>query len=88
LEEKNGSNFRREKLWAIVETKRSILAFLVTIEGIVYASNERLKSDKQRARSGLILSVSDSLIGNVAGKEDPADSWDLLRRMYNAGDQQ
>jgi hypothetical protein len=32
--------------------------------------------------------VSNSLIGIVAGKEDPTDSWDVLRRIYNAGDQQ
>jgi hypothetical protein len=80
--------FRREKLWGIVETKRSDSVFPNTIEGTVYTTEERFKSEKQRARSGLILSVSNSLIGIVAGKEDPTDSWDILRRMYNAGDQQ
>ena len=36
----------------------------------------------------MILSIPDSLIAIVAGKDDPADSWDILRRMYNAGEQQ
>jgi hypothetical protein len=65
----------------------TILAFLVIIDGIIYESEERLNSEKQRACSGLILSVADSLIGIVAGKKDPADSWDVLHRMYDAGDQ-
>jgi hypothetical protein len=79
---------RREKLWNIVETKRTISGFPVTIDGITYNSEERLNSEKQQACSGLILSVADSLIGIVAGKKDPAHSWDVLRRMYDAGDQQ
>ena len=80
--------FRREKLWGLIETKQSVSVFPTTIAGIDYPSEERFHSEKQRARSGLILSVSDSLIGLVAEKDDPADSWNILRRMYNAGDQQ
>jgi hypothetical protein len=64
---------RREKLWNIVETKRTISTFPVTIDSITYESEERLNSEKQKARSSLILSVADSLIGIVAGKRDPAD---------------
>jgi hypothetical protein len=79
---------RREKLWNIVETKRTISTFPVTIDSITYESEERLNSEKQKARSSLILSVADSLIGIVAGKRDPADSWDVLCRMYDTGDQQ
>ena len=63
------------------------MALPATIGGIVFLNAEKLDLEKQRARSGLILSVSDSLLGIVAGKQDLADSWDLLRRMYNAGDQ-
>ena len=77
--------FKREKLWGIVETKRLVSVFPITIDGIVYTFKERFISEKQCARSSLILSVLDNLIGIVVGKEDPADSWDILHRMYNAG---
>jgi hypothetical protein len=79
---------RREKLWNIVETKRTISIFPITVEGITYESEERLHSEKQRAHFGLILSVADNLIGIVAGKKDLANSWDVLRKMYDVGDQQ
>ena len=36
----------------------------------------------------MILSLADNLIGLAAGKQDPADFWDLLRKMYNIGDRQ
>ena len=80
--------FKREKLWGIIETKRSNSALPNTIEGIIYTIEERFRLEKQRARSSLIFSVLDSLIGIVAGKEDPANLWDILRKMYNAGNQQ
>jgi hypothetical protein len=79
---------RKERLWGLVEMNRSITIFPAEIDGISYPNEEKLRSAKQRARSGLILLVADNLLGIVAGKTDPADSWDLLRRMYNAGDQQ
>ena len=82
------ATFRREKLWRIVETKRSDLVFPTTIEGTVYTSKERFKSEKQRAHSSLILSISDNLIGIVARKEDLADLWDILCRMYNPSNHQ
>jgi hypothetical protein len=55
---------------------------------IAYMSVERLNYEKQRARSGLILFVLESLFGIVVGKEDPFDSWDILQWMYNVGNQQ
>jgi hypothetical protein len=79
---------RRERLWGLVETNRSIAVFPAEIDGVFYPNEEKLRSAKQRARFGLILSVADNLLGIVAGKPDLADSWDLLRRMYNACDQQ
>ena len=79
---------RREKLWNIVETKCTISAFLVTIDSITYESKERLNSKKQKPHSTLILIVANSLIGIVAGKKDPADSWNVLRKMYDIGNQQ
>jgi hypothetical protein len=78
---------KREKLWNIVETKRTISVFLVIIDGITSESEERLNSEKQRANSGLILSIADSLIGIVVGKKDPADSWDVLCKIYDTCDQ-
>ena len=78
---------RREKLWNIVETKCTISAFLVTIDSITYESKERLNSKKQKSHSTLILIVANSLIGIVAGKKDPANSWNVLRKMYDIGNQ-
>jgi hypothetical protein len=51
-------------------------------------SEDKVRENKARVRSGLILSVVDILISLVASKQDPADSWDLLKKMYNVGDQQ
>ena len=42
----------------------------------------------QWARSSLILSVADNLIGLVVRKQDPIDFWDLLCKIYNEGNQQ
>ena len=64
-----------------------IIVFLAEVDGISYANEEKHRFAKQRARSGLILLVAENLLGIVVGKLDPADSWDLLRRMYNASDQ-
>jgi hypothetical protein len=69
-----------------VETNCTITVFPATVEGVSYSNEEKLRSKKQRARSGLILSIANNLLGVVAGKADPADSWDLLRRMYNTGE--
>jgi hypothetical protein len=63
------SILRRERLWGLVETNRTIIVFLTTIEGVSYPNEEELQSEKQRARSGLILSVADNLLGIVAGKQ-------------------
>jgi hypothetical protein len=79
---------RRERLWDLVRVKQNPVAYPVTIDGITYMSEERVQSEKQRARSSLILSVVDTLVGFIAGKDDPADSSELLRLMYNSGDQQ
>jgi hypothetical protein len=67
---------RREKLWSLVETKQSLVAFPFTIDNVAYATVESLNSEKHKARSGLILFVLDSLLGVVHSC-----------RMYNAGDQ-
>jgi hypothetical protein len=78
----------------VVHTKRTISAFPTIIKGITYVEGshvqieEKLQLEKQHAQARMILSVSDNLIGFVVGKDDRADFWDLLRRMYNAGDQQ
>lgn len=79
---------KRKKLWNIVETKHTISVFPITIDGIIYESEERLNSEKQQSHSSLILSVANSLIGIVVGKKDPANSWDILCKMYDIGDQQ
>ena len=78
---------RQEKLWSLVETKQSLVAFPFTIDNVAYTTIESLNSKKHRAKSGLILFVLDNLLGIVAGKDDLADSWDILCQMYNAGDQ-
>ena len=79
---------KREKLWFLVETKQTPTAYLVSLGGVSFQNKEKLDSEKQGARSGLILFIADNPIGLVAGQQDPADSWDLFRRMYNTGDQQ
>jgi hypothetical protein len=79
---------RRERLWPLVERKQTPAAFPTTIEGVSYPSEDRLLEYKARVRSGLILSVANKLISLVASKQDPVDSWDLLKKMFNAGDQQ
>lgn len=43
---------------------------------------------KQRAQTGIIMSVADSLIGSVSSYDDPADSWAMLKNMFGAGNQQ
>jgi hypothetical protein len=78
----------RERVWSIVYTKQTPNQFPYTTEGIIYNTAEKLHETKQRVRSGLILFVSDSFVGLVAGKSDPANSWDVLKRMYNSRDQQ
>ena len=78
---------RRKKLWSLVESKKTSNVFLVSLGGVSFQNQGRLDSKKQRARSNLILFVADNL-SLVAGKTDPTHSWDLFRRMYNAGNQQ
>jgi hypothetical protein len=65
---------RRERLWGLVETNKSIAVFPVEIDGISYPNEEKLRSAKQRARSGLIFLVANNLLGIVACKTNPADS--------------
>ena len=75
---------RREKLWSLVEKKQNPTALPATIGGVVFPNVEKLDLENQRALSGLILLIWDSLLGIVTGKQDPGDSWDLSRKMYNA----
>jgi hypothetical protein len=46
---------RRERLWRLLETNRSVTSFPTVIDGISYPSEEKFRFEKQRARSGLIL---------------------------------
>jgi hypothetical protein len=85
---KSEAIYRRERVWCFVHTKRTPASFPCIIEGILFATEEKFLSEKQRVQSGMILSVCDSLTAIVAGKQDPADSWDILKRMYDSGDQQ
>ena len=62
---------------------KSIAIFLVEIDGISYLNEEKLRFAKQRARSGLIISIADNLLGIVIGKTNPTNSWNPLRRMYS-----
>jgi hypothetical protein len=59
---------RRERLWGLVEMNRSITVFPAEVDGISYPNEEKLRSAKQRARSGFILSVADNLLGIAASK--------------------
>ena len=78
---------RREKLWSLVETKQTPIAYPIPSGGVSFQNQKKLDSEK-RVRGRLILSVADNLIELVARKQGPVDSWDLLCKMYNARDQQ
>jgi hypothetical protein len=88
MEDQDGGHFEKREIRGLVKMNRSIAVCPAEIDGISYPNEEKLRSAKQRARSGLIFLVANNLLGIVACKTNPADSWDLLRRMYNAGDQQ
>jgi hypothetical protein len=79
---------RKERLWGLMKTNRSTVNFPAMVEGILYPSEEKFGSEKQRTRSGFILSITNNLLGVVSGKTNLADLWDLLRCMYNVGNQQ
>jgi hypothetical protein len=78
---------RRKSLWSLVEHKQSPVSFPTTIEGITYLSKDKLQENKARVRLGLIFPIADKLIHLVASKQDPVDSLDHLKKMYNVGDQ-
>ena len=59
---------RRKRLWLLNESKQTPAAFPTIIEGITYLSEDKLRENKARVRSGLILSVVDNLISLVASK--------------------
>lgn len=43
---------------------------------------------KQRVQPRLIILIADTLIDIVFYHNNPIDAWNMLRRMFNAGDQQ
>lgn len=43
---------------------------------------------KQRVQPRLIMLIADTLIDIVFYHNNPIDAWNMLRRMFNAGDQQ
>jgi hypothetical protein len=48
---------RRERLWRLAKTNRSITIFSTVIDGVSYPSEEKFRSKKHRARLRLILSI-------------------------------
>ena len=58
---------RCEKLQSLVESKQAPIAYPITI-GMIFLNMEKLDLEKQRSKSGLILSTVDNLIGIVVGK--------------------
>ena len=78
---------KREGLWPLVETKRFTSDYPIIIANISY-TEVKLREAKQRALTGLTMSVGDNLLGVVNQHEDPADAWSMLKSMFSTGDQQ
>jgi hypothetical protein len=76
---------RREHLWSLIERKQTPIEFPAIIEEVTYQNEDKLHENKARVRSGLILSIADKLISLVASKQDPTESWELLKKMYSTG---
>lgn len=60
---------KQENMWSIVETKKSITSFLVPIVGRSYTKTQ-LAEIKQRVKSRLTMSITNSLIGIVSQFSD------------------
>ena len=78
---------KREGLWPLVGTKITTIAYPVTVEGVAY-TEVKLNEAKQRALTGLTMSISDNLLRTIDQHDDPADAWSMLLAMSSAGDQQ
>jgi hypothetical protein len=74
MEDQDGGHFEKREIRGLVKMNRSIAVCPAEIDGISYPNEEKLRSAKQRARSGLIFLVANNLLGIVACKTNPADS--------------
>lgn len=67
------------------ETKMLVSSFFASILEIFYIEMQ-LGESKQRAQLDLTMSLEDNLIDIISQFNNLADSWDILKRMFNVGD--
>jgi hypothetical protein len=78
--------FRKEKLWDVIHTEVSPTIFPHMLNGVPLTSSA-LKDLKDKANYAFTMLVKDDLIDTVTEKDDPAQTWAMLRNMFQTGDQ-
>jgi hypothetical protein len=78
--------FRKEKLWDVVHTEVTPTIFPHMLNGTPITSIA-LRELKDRANYAFTLSVKDDLIDTVTEKDDPTQTWEMLRNMFQTRDQ-